>query len=276
LSKICGFNCSSTYSSSNYGQFAYIYVRDDTTYKNRVNDSTITQSLNKGSNSYETLRIYNGNILCPSVNFTNNECKYYVVIHTRPKEGTGSPASETCCISYSSFVNNTANGGYRCIMLNRYTTSQRIDTCNIINNEQTSSSDGIIYAFTNLLIKDSCIIGNDKTNRVFYEGWSSCKITISNCTIDSDIFMNKRYYGSVTIIRTNDKAFINALPHISTLHCDSYFDSNIPSKTSRSLMSCYFKCPTNDLLKYMQFIFLLSFLPSDPANSDYFVFNFRF
>jgi hypothetical protein len=269
LSKTCGFNCSSTYPSNNYGQFAYIYVKDDTTYRNRVNDSTITQSLNEGANSYDALRIYYGNILCPSVNSTNNECKYYAALHTCPKEGTGSPASETCCVSFSSFVNNTANG-YSCVLLDRYTTSQRIDTCNIINNKQTSSSIGIIYAYTNLLIKDSCIIGNDKTNKVLYEGWSSCKITISNCTIDNDIFTNGRYYGSVTIIKTNDKTFINALSHISTLRCDSYFDSygtltgkpNIPSKTARSFMSCYFKCPANDLLRYIQFTFLLSFLPS--------------
>jgi hypothetical protein len=159
-----------------------------------------------------------------------------------------------------------------------------MDTCNILNNKQTSFSYGIIYANANLLIKDSCILGNDKNKNIFYEDHASCKITISNCTIDDDIFANGRYYGSVTVNKTNENTFINALSHISTRNCDSYFDSYgtltakpvVSSRNLRYLMSCVCKHPMIDPLLKFKFMFLLTVLPSDPANDNYFEFNFVF
>jgi hypothetical protein len=271
LSKICGFDCSSKYSSGGEGQFTYIYTRNSPTFKNHLNDSSITHSLNGYTGTLSAIFLWYGNILCPSVNSTNNVCYYYTALRTVPTPGTGSPTSETCCISYSSIVNNTASG-HICIMIDRTSTSQRIDTCNIINNKQSTSSFAIIYSNGNLLIKDSCIIGNDENNKIFYV--SSCRITLSNCTIDDGVFTNGRYSGDVTVIKTITKPFINALSHISTYHCDSYYDSygtltgkpNVPSKTSRCFMSCDSKYQTNDLLSYMKFMFLLTFLPSDLLN----------
>jgi predicted outer membrane repeat protein len=282
LSKICGFDCSPTTSSS--GQFAYTYTKNDVTCKHHINDSSITRSINMNTNTYDTLYLEYGTILCPSVNLTNNVCYYYVAIRTFPTKGSGSPASETCFISYSSIVNNTNNGGYGCIVLDRVGSSQSINTCNIINNKQTSSSYGTIYVYANVFIKDSCILGNNENYKVFSEDYSSCKITLSNCTIDDDIFTRGRYYGSVTVIKPITKSFINALSHIATQRCDSYFDSygtlsvkpNTPSKTLRCLISCNNICPMNDLLRYIQFIFLLTFLPSDPAKGYYFDSNHLF
>jgi hypothetical protein len=233
LSRICGFNCYSTNTGASWGQFAYLNPYNNYNYKNHVNDSTITRSSNQNLDVRYTLDLRNGNILCPSVNLSHSVCVYVPALYC-------DPSSDTCCISYSSIVNNTASN-YMCIYLYDTASSHCIDTCNIINNKQTSSSIGIIYAVANLLIKDSCILGNYIENTVFYEGSSSCKITISNCTFD-----NNKSYGSVIFTKMIENAFINALSHIATQSCDSYFDSygtlsvkpNVLSRGSRCLFSC--------------------------------------
>jgi hypothetical protein len=278
LNKICGLNCSSTLSNSfSGGQCAYIQIKNDASCKNHVSDSSFTQSSIESTYAHHVLDLFYGNILCPSVSITNNKCTRYVAFWCAPIVGTGSPISETCCISYNSIVNNTASGGHSCLFLTTAGSSQRIDTCNIINNKQTSSEYGTILTDANLLIKDSCILGNNEKYKVFY-AISSYKITISNCTIDNNIFTNGRYYGSVTVIKTITNTFINALSHISTHLCDSYFDSygtlsakpNVPSEKSLCLMSCNKEYPIIDALKFMQMIFLLTFLPHNPTNDNHF------
>ena len=55
-----------------------------------------------------------------------------------------------------------------------------------------------------------------------------------------------RYYGTVTVNKTIQRTFINALSHIATQRCDSYFDSYgtltvnpcLLCKCSHTLMSC--------------------------------------
>jgi hypothetical protein len=173
FSRICGFNCSSTYSSgSSYGQFAYISIKNDATYKNHVNDSSITHSLGVSTYSFDALYIRSGNILFPSVNITNNVCEYYVAFRVFPTMGTGSPISETFCISYSSIVNNTNIKYYGCLVFDKSGSTERVNTCNVLNNKQTSSSCGTFYVFANLHIENSCILGNNDNNVVFYESTS--------------------------------------------------------------------------------------------------------
>jgi hypothetical protein len=274
LSRICAFNCYSTNSSS-YGQFAYIRINNSINNKNHVNDSSITHTLKKGTNPYYALRLNLGNILCPSVNLTNNECYNCPVLYCQPT------SSCNYCMSYSSIVNNTANGGYGCIWFDGWTSSYCIDTCNVLNNNQTAFDSGTIRSYGNLLIKDSCILGNNERKTVFYESRSSLMIIISNCTIDDDIISNTRYVGGFTINKTIENAFINALSHIATKSCDSYFDSygtltakpNAPSKNPRYLMSCNKHTSINPL-RSMQFMFLLTMLPSDPASDYYFNSNY--
>jgi hypothetical protein len=279
MSKICGFNCSLTYSGSSscWGQFAYISIKNNNiTYKNHVNDSSITHSLKNCNDSKYSLRLNFGQILCPSVNITNNVCYCYSAL------GCQATSSGTCCISYSSFVNNTSNEGYICIWLYGSNSPHYIDTCNILNNNQTSSEFGTIHLYANLFIKDSCILGNNEGKKVFYV--SLYKVTISNCTIDDDIFSKTRYYGPVTVNKTIKRTFINGLSHIVTQKCDSYFDSYGtltvnpcgPCECSRCLISCNNKLPTIDPLRIRQFIFLLTLLPSDPSNDNYFDFDCLF
>jgi hypothetical protein len=277
LSRICGYNCSSTGS----GPFAYIYLKNDVNNKNYVNDSSFTRSLKKSGSPARALYIFNGNILCQSVNISNNECDSYSGIYCRP---TASSVSDTCCISHSSIVNNTANGRHGCIILGDSGTSMTIDTCNILNNIQTdySSNEISFYVHTYLLIKDSCVLGNNQGKRVFHVTTSG-KVTLSNCTIDDDIFSKTRYSGSVTITKMIERTFINALLHISTQKCDSYFDSygtltakpNVPTQRTKHPCFGYFmsyvcKKPTIDPLMIMKCIFLLTMLPSDPSSGYYF------
>jgi hypothetical protein len=278
VSITCGFNCS----CSVYGQFIYTSTKNDVTCKNHVNDSSFAHSSISISDSREVLCLYYGTILCPSVNITNKICYAWAVLYCQPVTGTGSPVSETFCMSYSSVVNDTANGDKGCFLLQNSASSHRIDTCNIMNNKQNSSSYGTISSWSNLFIKDSCILGNNEGKAVFYQSISSNKITISNCTIDDDIFTNGRYSGSVTVIKTITKSFINALSHIVTQHCDSYFDSygtlsakpNSPSIISHCIMSYNCQRPMIDALRNLQFLFLLTFLPSNPAKDYYFDFNY--
>jgi hypothetical protein len=278
LSKICGFNCSST----STGPFAYVYTKNDITYKNYVNDSTITHTSILSGYPQRALYLYYGSIICLSVNITNNECYYHTALSTCPTVGSGSPASDTCCISYNSIVNNTAKGGWGCMSFDGSTTSQVVYACNIINNKQTvySTYEIIFHVCSNVLTKDSCVLGNNKGYDVFYVYQ---KITISNCTIDDDIISNSRYTGTVIFTKMIERSFIHALSHISTHKCDSYFDSYgtltaqpiVPSQSTKHpcfgyCMSFNFKRPAINPFRIMEFIFLLTVLPSYPS-IDYYI-----
>jgi hypothetical protein len=273
LSRICGFNCSSINSATDgttaVGPFGYIYTKNNNTYRNHVNDSSITHTLKECKYSCYSLYLYNGNILCQSVNLTNNECFGRTALYC---SHIGSTESDTHCISYSSIVNNTANGSYSCIWFSTSDYSQLIDTCNILNNEQTSySTYGTIVTYGNLFIKDSCILGNNKGKKVFYAS-SSYMITISNCTIDDDIISKTRYVGSFTVNKTIERTFSNAFSHIAPQGCDSYITlkPKVPSQSSRYLIFYNIKKTIINTLRNMQFIFLYTFLPSDPSNTHYF------
>jgi hypothetical protein len=277
LSKICSFGCNLSYSGYNLGMCAYIYATSNNNYKNHVNDSSVIHSLTKNIDTLFALDIYFGNVLCPSVNLSNNQCNRYPALRCYI---TGSSGSDTCCISYSSFVNNTADGssGWGCVYIRNSisTASQSIVACNLINNKIASPANGIIDSGANLFIRNSCILGNAIGKTIFYT--NSGSITLINCTIDDDIFTNGRYIGSVTVSKTIQSTFINALSHIATRKCDSYFDSygsltvklNAPTGSCRYLISCNIRRPLIDPLRFMEFIFLLTMLPSDPSNDYYF------
>ena len=221
--RTCSFNCSSTYSIGNSnGQCAYIETHyDDILSKNEVNESTIAGTKNENTKSYYTLFLYYSNIMCSSVNITNNECCFFTALVCVPTK------ANTCTsfVMYASIVNNSANNGHGCISLDNQGSTQLISTSNIINNKQSTDNSATIRTNANLFINESCIIGNNEDKYVFYEDGSSCKISITNCTLDSDIIAGRRYSGSFTIICSKEYGFINALSHIVTEKCKSSFDS---------------------------------------------------
>jgi len=98
--------------------------------------------------------------------------------------------------------------------------------CNILFNEQNETGTAyIIYSTSNLFISNSCILENNKGKMVFYETDSSYRIALYNCTIDSDIISSQRYYKSLIIHQTNERAFINGNKHLIMNLCDASFDA---------------------------------------------------
>ena len=144
----------------------------DASSKNEVNESTITGIENENANSMYALYLHYGNIICSSINITNNKCCYYPALGCYPNYEQNAC---TCYIIYESIVNNSANGGCGCIWLNKEGSTQLISTSNIINNQQSADDDATIYTYGNLFINESCIIGNNKGKRVFCEDSSSKK-----------------------------------------------------------------------------------------------------
>ena len=92
-----------------------------------------------------------------------------------------------------------------------------IDTCNIINNTQTTNSYGIITCAKETEIKNCCILNNEG-GYLIYPFSSSIIITIVNCTLPS-------FYSITRNVITNDAKpdfpFINEL---NSTYC------TIPSK----------------------------------------------
>jgi hypothetical protein len=215
LIRVCGFNCSINSNDESYGQAVYAYTNEGTTYKNHVNDSSFTHSLYGINRSNGTLTLIKGCILCQSDNVTNNRCYAF--------SGLFLKRASLNCISYSSIVNNTSTGTFGCFcLLSENSIIFCIDTCNILNNEQNTSDYGTFYVDKDLFIKDSCVLGNNEGRTVFF-AVPPCTITISNCTIDDDIFTNTRFSGTVTVNKTIDVAFSNSLSHFTTLKCEPHF-----------------------------------------------------
>jgi predicted outer membrane repeat protein len=218
LYEVCGYDCCSTYTSgsSSLGQFSYVYVYSVASSKNYFNYSSISRCVTDYSNSWYTMRHLYGTICCPSVNISLNECQYRSGIICEPH---GNSNSFICSLSYSSFVDNIANG-YTCIMLWTTGAKHEVKYCNILRNTQGSlNSEGTIYACRDVMISNSCILEN-KATYIFRQGNSNYRITVSNCTID--LALNDGY---LTTQNTVTKSFIHALNHMSTLNCHSEYDS---------------------------------------------------
>jgi hypothetical protein len=238
LHEVCGYDCCSTYTSYSYYQFAYIYVNNAASSKNYMNYSSIVRCVNLRSDSYYTLRLSCGKICCPSVNISMNKCQLYSGILFQPSIVSN---TVTGSLSYCSITDNFANG-HTCIHPWNGGSNCEIKSCNILRNSQGSlSSTGTFYAYDNVKIADSCILGNQATY-IFYAHVYT--ITVSNCTLDST-----SKTGNVVIQDTVTKSFIHALNHISTQNCHSSYDSagyltpNIETPSpSKKQMPCFTFC----------------------------------
>jgi hypothetical protein len=211
---ICGYDCCTT--NSNSCQFVYIYVSNSPSSKNYVNYSSIVRCVNGYSSTHYMLYLYNGKILCPSVNSSNNKCQYFSGIWCVP---TVDSSSVACSLSYSSFADNNAFG-YICIGLERSGALYEIKSCNILRNTMGSlGSDGLIRIYGNVMVDDSCILEN-KATYIFYVTSSSYAVILSNCYADSTS-CNQNLF----ILTTATKGIIHGLQHISTQNCHSEYDS---------------------------------------------------
>ena len=215
--KVCGYDCSIT-SDYAYFQFAYVYVTDNSTYINNVNDSSITYSINN-YDAWYIMNHYNGKINIISVNLSHNKCSAQSAIRCHPSSTSSSDLP--CLISLSSFTNNTAHMNYYCLDFENDNAYKRIQTSSILHNTQKSSSYGIICSSGNLDIIDSCILENDASHKVLYA--RSGSITIKNCTIEDNIKTD----GSVDI---TDKIIVHLIINI---------DCYVPKICMPQTFSCF-------------------------------------
>jgi hypothetical protein len=208
---LCGYDC-----SSSIGQFSRVYMYNSISVKNYINYSSFVRCVDVSLNPLNTLSHQNGKILCPSVNISMNKCSGRSGIYTNPSADSN---SVTGLFTYSTFADNHATDTI-CLYLERTGAKYEIKSCNILRNTQGNlGSQGTILRSGNLIIEDSCILGNN-ANYIFYETSSSYTITISKCTVDST-----SNNGYLTIQSTVTKSFIHALNHMSTRNCHSEYDS---------------------------------------------------
>jgi hypothetical protein len=235
--KVCGYDCYSTYTdSTSYDQFARTDVKSGASSKNYVNYSSIVRCVNEYSNSIYTMRHHYGYLFYPSVNMSMNKLDHHGIVLAQDTVSN----TVTCSLTYSTFVDNIATG-YSWIYLFRGGTKYEMKSCNILRNTQGSlSSYGTIRTDGELMIENSCILENN-ANCIFYSSSSSSPITLSNCTVDST-----SNNGYLTTKNRVTKSFILALDHISTLNCNSEYDSAgtltpiiYVSSTSKKQLRCY-------------------------------------
>jgi hypothetical protein len=208
---LCGYDC-----SSSNGQFSRVDLYDSIPVKNYINYSSFVRCVDVSLNPLNMLCHQNGKILCPSVNVSMNKCSGRSGIYTNPSVDSN---SVTGLFTYSTFADNHASDTI-CIYLERLGAKYEIKSCNILRNTQGNlGSRGTILRSGNLIIEDSCILGNTATY-TFYETSSSYTITISKCTVDST-----SNSGNFVIQNTVTKSFILALNHMSTRNCHSEYDS---------------------------------------------------
>ena len=235
-----------------------VYVTNDLSYINRVNDSSIIYSINNNAGTWNVMSHGYGKINIISVNMSHNKCSYVSGIWCEPYSSTSS-TDPPCLISFSTFTDNTAHTNYYCLQFGNSGACKEIRTSNILRNRQASSSGGIIYSNGNLNIINSCILDNDKEHNLLYA--KSNTITVKNCTIEDNV----KTYGSVKITDKTSKSFINALIHISTQNCHDEFDSaggltapKLSTSKSRRLHNTFYRRPKIDMLGFLLYIFLVS------------------
>jgi hypothetical protein len=215
LYAVCAFGCYSTYTDYTSHQFSYIQVKSNTSNKNYINYSSISQCVNENPKSRYTFCHDFGKVCFSSINSSLNKCGFYSGVCLCPSKDS---SSITSSMLYSTFADNTTYN-YTCIWFNMGGANYEIKYCNIIRNTQVSSSYGTIYPHGNLIIEDSCILENNATV-IFYLSSPTYTITISNCTVDKTT-----NNGNMTIQNTATKSFIHALNHMSTRNCASEYDS---------------------------------------------------
>jgi hypothetical protein len=146
----------------------------------------------------------------------------------------------TCSFSYSSFADNIATQG-TWFTLWTSGAEYEIKSCNILRNTQDNLNyRGTIATSGNLKIMDSCILEN-KADYIFYEDYSSYRITLSNCTVDKTT-----NNGYLITQNTVTKSFILALNHLSTQNCHSGYDAagtltpiiQTPSSSKKQMNYC--------------------------------------
>ena len=153
--------------------------------RNEVHECSITQC-GQGTGNHQTLHLSRGSILITSVNLTNNEVNYYsaaVCGPNEPNDGT----YQTCNITFCHIESNYA-GDSICLCLSYASGSPKhlIESTNIINNTQGTSTYGIIRAYSSHVTIRHCVIkDNDKneSHTIFALNGNSASFDIIDCML---------------------------------------------------------------------------------------------
>jgi hypothetical protein len=259
---VCGYDCCSTHTSTSYYQFAIVEVNNGASSKNYINYTSISRCVNERSDSHYITRLDNGKICCLSVNISMNKSQQQSGIITYPFADSNSVTSS---LFYSTIIDNKSSGSI-CIYFHRGGSNHEIKCCNILRNTQVSTSYGLIFADTNSVIKDSCILENTATS-IFYIHSSYYSITLSNCTVD-----RTTNNGYLKTQNTVTKSFILGLNHMSTKNCNAEYDSigtlsAIPySNPTKKVLSYTCNCQGRISISYsIVWLLIFTFFHSNPS-----------
>jgi predicted outer membrane repeat protein len=257
LYKVCANDCLSTNTNvSSYGQFLYTEVKNGVFVKNYVNYSSISRCVNDIPNSWYTLYLNNGKTFVTSVNISKNKCGHRSGICCWPHTNS---SYITCSLSYSSFTDNRASG-FNCIYFQKTIPKNEIICCNILRNSHDSITNGIIDAYGNSTIDNSCILGN-RAEFTFRTYSSTYTITLTNCTIDKTATIN----GVLIIQSPITNVFIHTLDHLSTRNCHAEYDS-LEALTSKKMYTCnvfFYQPRLVDFVSLIS-IFIFNFINPNP------------
>ena len=232
LSSVCGVKCST---DNNYwGQLCYVYVSDDSQYKNHIIDSSVTLTEKQNANLHCILHHERGNVLCKGVNISNNEVYRYSGIYI------WNPSLSS--ISFSSFINNKATGsnGYICIDC-QYNKHQMNNT-NIIENNQQSSDYGTIYVYSSTLVMRHCnVYRNRKKGAGNVFTTNDGNITCYDCYIPNDQ-KEQSSSESVKFTEESSKSIINSYSFFVLDSCKVEMNCFEDNRTSFIFSSHMLKC----------------------------------
>ena len=183
LYKVCSSNCSTVSNSS--GQFDYVTAKYSDTYINRVNETSITFSINY-NNACDTMNHRFGTFV--QLNMSRNNCAAVSGIrffnHSNYKE----------VMLFSSFTNNTAHTGDMCLLFENFDYPFAIRECNIINNTQNDALHGIIHSYGRLHIINSYIFNNVSPRFIISSEQQG--VFLHGCMVDDNFIM----YDNIRVI----------------------------------------------------------------------------
>lgn len=173
---VCGNGCYTTYYSA-AGQFTQSTSSSDKQKLNCINSSSVCHTA-PPVYGYYTIMLSNSKQICSSVNVSDNSVESNSAINFKS-------GSDTSYIRYCSINSNYAIYNY-CIYLDGQGdgTKYEIEACNIINNEQDSTSPMLFFG-KNTEMKECCIFNNKVRNNnsgfKLFGINTDCTLTLIHC-----------------------------------------------------------------------------------------------
>lgn len=203
---VCSMKCHAT----NSGQFMSAKGGSGIA-TNQVHQSSICS----GNGGYDSpVELYYGDQVFRLVNLSHYTVKYVCALYL--DYGTSDPSVVTLC----SFNTNHATSN-RCFYLRRFGISFEVSKCNVINNTQAGSGEGIFRCEQTTKIRDcSVLMNDDKIPLFFLVGYWGGIIEVINCSLPDDCKPHSESGGTINMQAAYaTKSFLHGL----VLTADSEF-----------------------------------------------------